>query len=144
LDDLAPYCGPMSGQNLQVGRDLIDAVNRRDLDAFLARLRTDVEWDDSEGWPGIRGVYRGPDGVRDWWERFLEVWESVAIEIEELREGDDGVVLLQVAGAFRGGVSGASAEVRAWELLWIEDGQVLRRKLSWSREEALAAAGLQD
>jgi ketosteroid isomerase-like protein len=132
----------MSEETLQVGRDLIDAVNRRDLDAFLARVRPDVEWDDREGWPGIRGMYRGPDGVRDWWERFLEVWESVAIEIEEIREGADGAVFLQVSGAFRGGASGASAEVRAWEVLWIEDGQVARRKLSWSREEALEAAGI--
>jgi hypothetical protein len=101
-------------------------------------------WDDREGWPGIKGVYRGPDGVRDWWDRFLEVWESVAIEIEEIREGPDGRVFLQVSGAFRGGVSGASAEVRAWEVLSVADGQVARRKLLWSREEALDAAGLRD
>src|SRR5215217_7131407 len=65
--------------NIEVARELIDAVNRRDLDAFLRLVRPDVEWDDREGWPGIQGVYTGPDGVRDSWERFLEVWESVAI-----------------------------------------------------------------
>jgi ketosteroid isomerase-like protein len=129
---------------IDVGRELIDAVNRRDLDAFLARVRPDVEWDDSEGWPGIRGIYRGHDGVRDWWERFLEVWESVEIEVEESREGPDGVIFLQVSGAFRGGASGASAEVRAWEVLWLEDGQVARRKLAWSRAEGLDHAGLKD
>jgi ketosteroid isomerase-like protein len=138
------YSAAMSDENLQVGRDLIDAVNRGDLDAFLARVRPDVVWDDREGWPGIKGVYRGPDGVRDWWDRFLEVWESVAIEIEEIREGPDGRVFLQVSGAFRGGASGASAEVRAWEVLSLEDGQVARRKLLWTREEALDAAGLRD
>jgi ketosteroid isomerase-like protein len=132
----------MSDGNLQVGRELIDAVNRRDLDAFLALVRPDVEWDDSEGWPGIRGLYRGPDGVRDWWERFMEVWESVTVDIEEIRSGPGGSVFLQVAGSFRGGTSGVPTEVRAWEVLWVVDGQVAKRKLSWSRGEGLEAAGL--
>jgi ketosteroid isomerase-like protein len=60
--------------NIEVARELIDAVNRRDLDAFLGLVRPDVEWDGREGWPGIAGVYTGPGGVRDWWDRFLEVW----------------------------------------------------------------------
>jgi len=132
----------MSEQNVEVGRALVGAVNRGDLDVFLELVRPDVEWDDSEGWPGIRGIYRGRDGVRDWWERFLEVWDSVDVEVEEAREGPDGRVLLQVSGAFRGGASGVETEVRAWELLWVVDGQVARRQLSWTREEALAAAGL--
>jgi ketosteroid isomerase-like protein len=132
----------MSDPNIAVGRALVEAVNRRDLDAFLALVRPDVEWDDTEGWPGIRGVYQGHDGVRDWWERFLEVWESVAVEVEEARDGPDGRVLLQVSGTFRGGASGVETEVRAWELLSVVDGRVARRQLSWTREEGLAAAGL--
>ena len=81
----------MTRGNIEVGRELIDAVNRRDLDAFLTLLRPDVEWDDREAWPGIQGVYTGPDGVRDWWERFLEVWESVSVEIEEIKKARRGV-----------------------------------------------------
>lgn len=101
----------MTRDNIDVGRELIDAVNRRDLDAFLGLVRPDVEWDDSEGWPGIAGVYTGPEGVGDWWERFLEVWDSVAIEIEEIIEGSDGRVMMQVAGAFRGESSGVPTEI---------------------------------
>jgi ketosteroid isomerase-like protein len=134
----------MPEHNVAVARGLIEAVNCRDPDAFLALVRPDVVWDDSEGWPGIRGIYRGPDGVRDWWERFLEVWESVEVDVEEAREGPDGRVLLQVSGAFRGGASGVQTEVRAWEVLWIADGKVAKRQLTWSREEGLAAAGLSD
>ena len=98
--------------------------------------------DDSEGWPGIRGIYRRHDGVRDWWERFLEVWESVEVVIEEATEGPDGRVLLQVAGTFRGGASGVETDVRAWEVLRIADGKVARRTLAWSKEDGRAAAGL--
>jgi ketosteroid isomerase-like protein len=131
----------MTRGDLDIARDLIDAVNRRDFDAFRALLSPDVVWDDQEGWPGIQGIYHGPDGVRDWWERFLEVWESVTVNIEEIMEGPDGSVFLQVSGAFRGESSGVPTEIRAWEVLWISDGLVTKRKLSWSREEALAASG---
>ena len=131
----------MSEQNVRVGRELIEAVNRRDLDAFLARVRPDVEWDDREGWPGIQGVYRGRSGVQDWWERFLEVWESVEVEIDEITEGPDDTVVLEVSGAFRGASSGVPTEIRAWEVLWIADGLVAKRRLSWSKDDALDAAG---
>ena len=132
----------MTRGNLDVAKDLIDAVNRRDLDAFQALLRPDVEWDDREGWPGIQGVYTGPDGVRDWWERFMEVWDSVNVQIEDMTEGPQGTVLMQVSGAFRGEASGVPTEIRAWEVLWIADGLVAKRQLTWSREAGCAAAGL--
>jgi ketosteroid isomerase-like protein len=132
----------MSQGNVEVARDLVQAVNRRDLDGFLGLLRPDVEWDDREGWPGIQGVYRGRQGVQDWWERFLEVWDSVAVEIDEITEGPDGAVILEVSGAFRGGSSGVPTEIRAWEVLWIVDGLVAKRELSWSKEAARDAAGL--
>ena len=131
----------MTRGNTDVARELIDAVNRRDRDAFLGLLRPDVEWDDREGWPGIAGTYIGPDGVRDWWERFLEVWDSVAIEIEDIGEGEGGRVMMQVSGAFRGESSGVPTEIRAWEVLWIAEGLVARRQLTWSREAGRAAAG---
>ena len=134
----------MTQGNADVARDLVEAVNRRDVDAFLALVRPDVAWDDREGWPGIQGVYRGRPGVRDWWERFLEVWQSVEVEIDDITEGADGSVVLEVSGAFLGGSSGVPTEIRAWEVLWIRDGQVAKRKLSWSRADALDAAGLGD
>jgi ketosteroid isomerase-like protein len=132
----------MTRGNLDVARELIDAVNRRDFDAFQALLRPDVEWDDREGWPGIQGVYRGPDGVRDWWDRFMEVWESVTVHIEDMTESPHGTVLLQVSGSFRGEASGVPTEIRAWEVLWIADGLVAKRQLTWSRESGCAAAGV--
>jgi ketosteroid isomerase-like protein len=132
----------MTQGNLDVARDVIGAVNRRDLDAFLKLVSPEVEWDDREGWPGIQGVYMGRDGVRDWWDRFMEVWDSVTVDIEEMTEGRAGSVLLQVSGAFRGEASGVPTQIRAWEVLWIADGLVAKRELTWSRDAGCAAAGL--
>jgi limonene-1,2-epoxide hydrolase len=45
----------MSPENVEVAREAVDAFNRRDLDAFVARVRPDAEWDDTDGFPGVRG-----------------------------------------------------------------------------------------
>ena len=140
----------MSQENIEVVREMIDAVNRRDPDAFVACLTPGVEWDDREGWPGIRGVYHGRAGVREWWEAFLEVSESVHAEIEEVEEieeiteGNGGRVLLGVLGTFRGESSGVETEARAWYVFWLVDGKVARGKLFWARDRALEAAGLRE
>jgi ketosteroid isomerase-like protein len=39
----------MSQENVEIGREMVDAFDRRDLDALLALVRPDVEWDDTEG-----------------------------------------------------------------------------------------------
>ena len=36
------------------------------------------------------GLYSGPDGVRRWWETFLEAMEYVRLEIRETHPVDDG------------------------------------------------------
>jgi hypothetical protein len=77
-----------------VAREAVDAFNRRDLDAFVARVRPDAEGDETDGFPGVRGIYRGQAGVREWWEAWLEVWESFHFEVEEIAEGSRGRVLV--------------------------------------------------
>jgi ketosteroid isomerase-like protein len=134
----------MSEENVEVVRETVDAVNRRDFDALQALLRADVEWDDMEGWPGIRGVYHGPAGVREWWDAVLEVWESVHAEVKEITEGNGGRVFLGVSGTALGKGSGAETEGRGWYVLWLVDGKIARWKLFLDRSEALEAAGLSE
>jgi hypothetical protein len=51
----------MPEENLEIVLKVLDAVNRRDRDAFMACLHTDVEWREESGdpFPGLRGIYRG-------------------------------------------------------------------------------------
>jgi ketosteroid isomerase-like protein len=132
----------MSQEHIKVVGELIDAVNRRDPDAFVACLTPDVEWDDTEGWPGIRKVYHGRAGVRKWWDAFMSVGDIVSAEVEEIAEGRGGRVLVGVFGTFRGGSSGTEFEARAWYVFWLVDGKAGRVKLFWARDQALKAAGL--
>ena len=134
----------MSRENVEVVRQGVEAMNRRDRDAFLACLHPDVEWEESgDVLPGLRGVYRGRAEMSRWFEEaLLDVWENFQIEIEEITDGTDDRVFLALRFAARGSGSGAEAELHVWPVLSFADGKIARRQGFWSRAEALDAAGL--
>ena len=129
---------------MEIVRRMLDAVIRRDPDAFVAYMTPSVEWDDREGWPGIRQIYRGRTGVREWWDKFIDVGQIANAEVEEITEASSGRVLLGVFGTFRGTSSGAEFDARAWYVFWLVDGKVAKGKLFWDRAQALEAAGLSE
>jgi ketosteroid isomerase-like protein len=136
---------PAAPGNQQVVRQVLDAVVRGDRDAFCACLTPDVEWDDREGWPGVRRMYHGRAEAGRWLQRFMHVGgEILKAEIEEIEEAIGDRVLLGVFGTFRGRPDGRRIEfnARAWYVFWLRGGQVTRARLFWIRREALEAAGL--
>src|SRR4051794_3686258 len=50
-------------------------------------------------------VYRGPAGVRRWWESFLEVMEWVRLEVQEIHPVGDGRAILEFQIQTRGQAS---------------------------------------
>ena len=131
--------------NLGVIRLMLDAVIRRDREAFVACLTPDVEWDDREGWPGVRRMYHGHAGVRQWWDAFMSVGgDIVDAEIEDITETGGSRILLGVLGTFRGRPTRVETEfkARAWYVFSLRHGKVSRARLFWDRGEALKAAGL--
>jgi ketosteroid isomerase-like protein len=136
----------MSHENIEVVREAVDAVNARDPDAFVACLHPEVEWVDSgDPLPGLRGVYRGRAEVRGWFEEaFGDTWESSHVEVEEITEASDDRVFVETFSTARGRTSGAETELRAWHVLWFADGKVARRRVFWTRDDALEAAGLEE
>jgi ketosteroid isomerase-like protein len=74
----------MSEQNAEIVRAALAAWNRRDWDEALKDAAPDVEVDSSSITGEWRGVHRGPDEVKRLWEKFMEPWESVRIEIDEI------------------------------------------------------------
>lgn len=73
-------------------RRFADAFNRGNLDEYLSLLDPEVEFDVSEGYPGVRGIYRGRDGVGQWWDEWREAWEGGQVsEVEMLAERDDRI-----------------------------------------------------
>ena len=46
----------------------MDALNRRDPDAFIACVHPDVVWE-TIGMPEVQGIHRGRAQVREWFEK---------------------------------------------------------------------------
>jgi ketosteroid isomerase-like protein len=135
----------MSQENVDLIMRLADASTRQDVEAFLATLSPDVEWEDAVFWSEPMRVYRGRDEVRQWFERALiEPWESFQLEVEEVIPASEDRL---VAGGFvagRGRGSGAEVKVHGWLTFWITDGLISRRRVFLDRAEALEAAGLSE
>ena len=128
-----------------MARQAVDALNRGDIDAWLALLSPDVVWEALEGIPGIGELYRGRAGAREWIElMWANAEEVVHIEIEQMADLDDDRVFLAVALTARRRGSGAPFEYRTWQIVWFADGLITRRQVFWTRAEALKTAGLRE
>jgi ketosteroid isomerase-like protein len=134
----------MSEENVELTRRMIGMLNRRDVDALLALLSPDVVWEENPDIPGLREVYRGRGEVRDWAEEVLEVAGRAHAEFEEITELSDDRVFAEVVLAGRGKGSGVPVELRFWMVLSFADGKIARRQVSWTRDQALEAAGLRE
>ncbi len=131
----------MSRQNIDAARASVEAVNRRDTDAFVACLSPDVEWEEHGDVPGARVIYHGRAEVRQWFEEVLDQpWEHFHIEVEEIEALDDARVFSGLRIAARGRGSGVDTELRFWTVSRFADGKVAGRQVFWTRAEALASA----
>jgi ketosteroid isomerase-like protein len=87
-------------------------------------------------------TYRGPDGVRRWWESFLESMEWVRLEVEATHPLEDGRAILEFVIHTRGRSSGIETDQRAVGLAAARDGKLYRLSFFMTVEQAREAAGL--
>jgi hypothetical protein len=57
-------------------RATLDAWNRRDREAYVRVTPRDWEFHSSGVFPGLKPVYRGPDGAGQLWECNAGTWEA--------------------------------------------------------------------
>jgi ketosteroid isomerase-like protein len=111
---------------LEIVRRSYEAFAQDDLDAVLADMDPEIEWEQAQGLPH-GGHYRGVDEVRrnifdpldrDWWSEF-------SADPDEFIDGGDQVVVL---GRYRGVAKGTGARldvpfVHVWT---VQDGRAVR------------------
>jgi ketosteroid isomerase-like protein len=133
----------MSQENVELAYRAVDAFNRRDLDAVLALADPDIEY-----FPRILeleggGPFRGHDGVRRWWERWLAIFSDISTEIEEVQDlGNVTVARTRLRG--HGIASGATLEQTAWQVAEWRQRKCVRYRIFANEAEALKAAGLRE
>ena len=131
----------MSQENVELAYRAFDALNRRDLDAFLALMDDDVEA--VTFMAAMEGGYHGLDGIRRWWENVHDVWPDFSIEVVEVRDlGDLTLAALHLRG--HGAGSDTSFEQRIWFAAEGRDERIVRWSSHRTEAEALEAAGLRE
>jgi ketosteroid isomerase-like protein len=122
---------------VELFRQSVEAVNRRDLDAAMSFYSPDVVWDASR-----REV--GRFETRAAWRSFLEEWlapyEEWKVEVEEIVDLGHGVLFAALCQTGR--LVGTQGHVQmrdAWAFLW-EKGLIVHATVYLDPAEARAAA----
>ena len=116
------------------------AWNEDDLEALVAICHPEVEYYTSGVFPGLTSVYRGHDGIREWWEDFHEPWQEIKVIPERIVETPDGVaILIRFEGTGRQGIETTMEFINTIE---IRDGLAYRFDSQPPGDEALRELGL--
>jgi ketosteroid isomerase-like protein len=140
-----PVVKAMSRANVEVLRRAYEAWNQQDLDAFLSVVHPDAEWRGPDDlFLGIKSVYRGHAGVREWWNAVKEPWDYFKSHVQRIFAGGDKVVTVVRFEAV-GKESGAKVELPfLTNVVELKDGLIVKFNAYYSLDEALDAAGLSE
>jgi len=130
----------MSEKNVEIVRRATEAYSRGDLDEALASSSADavLDWSNSRGLEAA--VVRGRNEIRAYMEQFLEAFEEVRIELEDVFEADEGVVIVENLAYFRGR-DGIEVTARSAWVITLQNGCQTSLTLYQSKADALKAAG---
>jgi ketosteroid isomerase-like protein len=142
----------MSQQNIELVRASLEAYRQPEMMALLANGELDmsaidpqVEWDASrltEMIPDLAEVYRGHEGVRNYWRGWFEAWSNIEFEIEDIRDTGDEVVVLIRNQRQWGRHTGICTELPPYaQVFTIRDGVLVRWRTFPDQESALHAVG---
>ena len=126
---------------MQIVRQLLRTFNEKGPEAAEAFYDPAVVLDNTRSSFPDAGVYRGLEGVREWFDGLADAFGEVSYEIETIRDlGDQVAVLLRVRG--RAPHTGIEVDYRIAPLITLHSGKVTRIDRFADLEEALKAAGL--
>jgi uncharacterized protein len=130
------------GPNARLAREVLLATNRAAetgrLDDWLNFFSQDVVWEAAEDAPDA-GTYRGHEGIRGYFEDWLDTVDGFRIELRGLTEVGDCFV---ADVCFTARIKGTDNEMALdyWQVSLIEDGKITRIKEFLKHDDALAFA----
>lgn len=119
-----------------------EAANRRDFELILTfNDPHDYEYRPSRAFlpPDMDTVYHGAGGYRRFWRLWLDAFEDIRWDLEEILDLG-GRVLVKARQSGRGSGSGVAVSESVFQLFTFRRGLVLRQDDFVDREEALRAA----
>jgi hypothetical protein len=134
-----------------IGRDLVPVfADETQTDALAATLEPmlDPEYAFAavtSGMAGLDAKVHGPRALEYFitaWGDWLSAWDAFVVEIEEIRELQDGRVLVLTRSHGRSRGAGLEIDGEHGLIFSVRDGKLLRFEQYLDRKEAFEAAGL--
>jgi ketosteroid isomerase-like protein len=114
-----------------------------DVEAALQFMHPELVYVTTGIFPGLRSFYSGHAGFREVWKEFMDPWETVDLEIEELVELDSHSLLMEVR--FRAtGRRDMEVDLPLAVHLIIRDGLLWRFQAYADWAQAVADLGIDD
>jgi ketosteroid isomerase-like protein len=133
----------MSQENVEIVRAVLNALNRRDVEAVLGFADSEIQWRPITS--ALSGeIYHGHAGLQHWIEEIYRDWEVFENAPEQFHDLGDRVLVLGTWHA-RGPKSGLQLDGQpgAW-LARLHHGRIIRWDTFTNRAEALKVAGLSE
>jgi ketosteroid isomerase-like protein len=128
---------------VEVVRALFEAWERGGLDAAAEFWDTQIDWRAAEGAPDDAGPISGMDAMRAYAQDWLDDFDELRFEAEELIDaGEEVVVVQRISG--RAKASGIETDLRYAVVYTIRNDKIVRGREYFDRNEALEAAGLRE
>ena len=128
----------MQKTNLDVARHAYDALRRDDLDALADVIHPEVEWHSLV--LEIEGVFRGHDGVREWWRSIRAAFPDWKPEVVGFEEHGDWV-LLRAHATGSGAASGVGIVGDFFQVGRFRDGLIVEYHAVRTRNDAMRVIG---
>jgi ketosteroid isomerase-like protein len=131
----------MSQQNVEIVRQVYDALNRNDWDAAFRDAHPDIEFIFKRG--PLAGTHRGRETPQAVLSEFRAAFDGWTIEASEVLESGNQVVAI-VKNRVRPKGTDAEIETRNGHLWTIRDGTIISLEGFPNADDALEAAGLRE
>jgi ketosteroid isomerase-like protein len=130
-----------SGRELEeFSQELVSALNWRDVDGFF-KDRVDPELEFKSRLAEMEGrVYRGIDGLREWFSDVDAAFTDARWELLRVIEISDEIVVVEMSFSGKGKASGVPVEIRTPQVWTWRDGRPWRNEVFTDLDSALASA----
>ena len=133
----------MSQENVESVRRFLDQAAENP-DAVWDIFDNNVEWElGALSIPDFAPTSHGPDGVREFFRRWLSAFDDWDFEVEEVVDARDAVSA-HIHQWGRGKGSGVAVDQHFWQVWIMRDGKAVRVTHRFEKAEALKAAGLSE
>jgi ketosteroid isomerase-like protein len=140
LEAVGAAAGPRASAD--VVRRQFEALSRGGVDAAAELWAPEIDWRAAEGAADDVGLIRGPQALGRYYRGWLETFDELRAEVEEViaDDGERCAVAMRNSGRPRG--SDAVVRGRYYVVCTVRDGRIVSGREYATREEALEALGV--